>query len=224
MALATLAVAGCGKQREPDLETGKALFVQKCGSCHTLGRAGTKGIRGPNLDNAFAQARRDGMTDATIEGVVYRQIANVRRDSIMPSNLVKGADRRDVAAYVGDSASEPGKDKGRLALAGLPKTANKTVKASGGKVTLDADPSGATAFSAGKAIAPAGVLQLIMKNPATTQHNIAVEGNGIDEKGRVVGKGQTSMVKATLKPGKYTFLCTVPGHAEGGMKGTLTVK
>jgi uncharacterized cupredoxin-like copper-binding protein len=31
-------------------------------------------------------------------------------------------------------------------------------------------------------------------------------------------------VTATLKPGTYTFLCTVPGHAAGGMKGTLTVK
>ena len=34
-------------------------------------------------------------------------------------------------------------------------------------------------------------------------------------------------VKATvstdLKPGTYTFLCTVDGHADAGMKGTLTV-
>jgi mono/diheme cytochrome c family protein len=224
VALAALAVAGCGDQREPDLETGKALFVQKCGSCHTLSRANTKGVRGPNLDNAFAEARHDGMTDATIEGIVFSQIGNVRRGSIMPRYLVKGSDRRDVAAYVGDSASVPGKDAGRLAQAGLPKTANKTVKASGGKVTLDADPSGATAFSAGKAIAPAGMLQLIMKNPSTTDHNIAIEGNGVDKKGKIVGKGGTSMVDANVKPGKYTFLCTVPGHAAGGMKGTLTVK
>jgi len=224
-ALAALVLAaGCGRAGKDDLVTGKALFVQKCGSCHTLARANTKGVQGPNLDNAFAAARRDGMTDNTIEGVVYGQIGNVRRSSIMPRNLVTGADRNDVAAYVGRSAAVPGQDTGQLAQAGGNKNANKTAKASGGKLSLDADPTGALAFSAGKGTAPAGALQLIMKNPSNIQHDIAVEGNGIKKVGKVVGHGGTSTVTATLKPGTYTFLCTVPGHAAGGMKGTLTVK
>jgi mono/diheme cytochrome c family protein len=221
---AVLLASGCGRAGGEDLTQGKTLFVQKCGSCHTLGRAGTKGVQGPNLDNAFASARRDGMTDRTIEGIVYGQIANVRRNSIMPRNLVTGAKRRDVAAYVGQSAAVPGQDQGQLAQAGQSQNAGKTAKASGGKLSLDSDPTGALAFSAGKATAPAGALQLVMKNLASIQHNIAVEGNGIDKKGPVVGKGQTSTVSVTLKPGKYTFLCTVPGHAAGGMKGTLTVR
>ena len=228
IALAALAAvvvaAGCGNDDTNDLVKGKTLFVQKCGSCHTLSRAGTKGVQGPNLDEAFASARRDGMTDATIEGIVYGQIENVRRGSIMPPNLVMGADRHDVSAYVGRSAARAGQDAGQLAQAGQNKNANKTAKASGGKLTLDADPTGALAFSAGKAAAPAGGLELVMKNLASIQHNIAVEGGGIDKKGPVVGKGGTSDVRVTLKPGKYTFLCTVPGHADGGMKGTLTVK
>ena len=37
------------------------------------------------------------------------------------------------------------------------------------------------------------------------------------------GKTQTITVKF-LKKGKYTYLCTLPGHAPGGMKGTFTVK
>ena len=221
---AAILAAGCGQEGTDDLVKGKTLFVQKCGSCHTLSRAGTKGVQGPNLDEAFAAARGDGMTDQTIEGIVYGQIGNVRRNSIMPRNLVSGSNRRDVAAYVGRSAAQRGQDAGQLAQAGQNKNANKTAKASGGKLSLDSDPTGALAFSAGKATAPAGALQLIMKNLASIQHNIAIEGNGIDKKGAVVGKGQTSNVSATLKPGKYTFLCTVPGHADGGMKGTLTVK
>jgi mono/diheme cytochrome c family protein len=223
LAAAVLA-AGCGNDDTNDLVKGKTLFVQKCGSCHTLSRAGTKGVQGPNLDEAFATARRDGMTDATIRGIVYGQIENVRRGSIMPPNLVTGADRHDVSAYVGRSAARPGQDAGQLAQAGQNKNANKTAKASGGKLSLDSDPTGALAFSAGKATAPAGPLELVMKNLASIQHNIAVEGNGVDKKGAVVGKGGTSDVKVTLKPGKYTFLCTVPGHAAGGMKGPLTVK
>ena len=38
------------------------------------------------------------------------------------------------------------------------------------------------------------------------------------------GGGSSQSTKIDLKPGKYTFLCTVPGHAQAGMKGTLTVK
>jgi uncharacterized cupredoxin-like copper-binding protein len=219
---AALLAAGCG-QEDDDLVKGKTLFVQKCGSCHALSRAGTKGVQGPDLDSSFAEARRDGMSDATIEGIVYGQIGAVRRGSIMPNNLVKGADRKDVAAYVGRSAAVSGQDEGQLAQAGGNPNANKTAKASAGRLQLDADPTGALAFAAGKATAPAGSLQLIMENPSSIDHNIAVEGGGIDEKGAVVGKGGTSDVEVTLKKGKYTFLCTVPGHADGGMKGTLTV-
>ena len=54
-------------------------------------------------------------------------------------------------------------------------------------------------------------------------HDIAITGP-VNGKGAVVGKGGTSSFKVTLKAGSYTFLCTVPGHAAAGMKGTLTVK
>ena len=53
---------------------GKKLFVQACGGCHTLADAGTNGKIGPNLDDAFAQAREAGMTSATFTQVVAEQI------------------------------------------------------------------------------------------------------------------------------------------------------
>jgi uncharacterized cupredoxin-like copper-binding protein len=40
----------------------------------------------------------------------------------------------------------------------------------------------------------------------------------------VVQNGGTSTVSETLKPGTYTFYCSVDGHEAAGMKGTLTVK
>lgn len=98
---------------------GKQLFVEKCGTCHALERAGTSATQGPNLDEAFGPAREDGLGEETIEGVVRRQIANVRRGSIMPEDLVTGDDARDVAAYVGAVAGVPGEDTGQLASAGL---------------------------------------------------------------------------------------------------------
>jgi mono/diheme cytochrome c family protein len=122
LALGALAIAltfgACGRN-DPNLETGKAKFVEKCGSCHTLARAGTAGNVGPNLDTAFQAALRDGIDRDTIEGIVHRQILHPRVDSQMPAGLVKGEDASDVAAYVGYAANRSGQDEGALASAGL---------------------------------------------------------------------------------------------------------
>ena len=69
--------------------------------------------------------------------------------------------------------------------------------------------------------AKAGKVTLSMSNPSSLQHAVAIHGKG---KGKVVGKGGTSVVTATLKKGTYTFYCPVPGHEAGGMKGKLIVR
>jgi plastocyanin len=220
-----LVAVGCGSHGgHADLVNGKTLFVQKCGACHTLARANTKGIQGPNLDAAFISARQSGFQNTGIEGVVFNQISHVRRGSIMPNNLVTGDDARDVAAYVGRSAAVPGKDAGELATAGQPKTSSKPAVEQNGTLTIPADPSGALAFQYSKANATAGSVTLQMPNKSSITHDISIKGNGIDQKGPQVGQGGTSKVTADLKPGTYTFYCSVPGHEAGGMKGTLTVK
>ena len=223
-AAGTFALGACGREKEPDLVNGKTLFVQKCGSCHVLGRANTRGVTGPNLDEAFQVGRREGMNEDTIEGVVRKQIANPLRNSSMPPDLVQNEDSKDVAAYVAMVAGQPGQDEGALAQAGQPKTSNKPVKAANGTLKLDADPTGGLAFISTRAEAPPGRVTFSMPNESSVEHNIAVKGAGIDQKGPVVGQGGTSRFSASLKPGKYTFYCSVPGHEDGGMKGDLTVK
>jgi mono/diheme cytochrome c family protein len=219
-ALAALAgVSGCGKQR-PDLVRGKQLFAGKatCGSCHTLGRANTRGTVGPNLDDAFAADKRNGLGKSSIQGLVE----DPRRGSAMPAGLVKGKDAVDVAAYVAYAASLSGKDTGALANAIQPKLGPPAV-AKGGTLTIAADPTGALSFTTKKASAPAGSIKIEMPNKAPIQHNIAIKGPATGA-GPVVGSGGTSSFTVTLKPGTYTFFCEVPGHEAGGMKGTLTVK
>jgi mono/diheme cytochrome c family protein len=117
-AAVALPLSACGRD-EPDLSNGKAMFTQKCGSCHTLARAGTQGQTGPNLDAAFRAALASGMGRETIEGIVHRQILHPRRNSVMPAGLVEGKDAEDVAAYVAFAAQRPGEDSGALAQAGL---------------------------------------------------------------------------------------------------------
>jgi mono/diheme cytochrome c family protein len=116
-----LPLAACGRD-EPDLSNGKATFVEKCGSCHELGRAGTAGTQGPSLDAAFQTALADGMDRDTIQGVVNKQILHPRRNSEMPAGDeigVTGDIARDVSAYVGYAAARSGDDEGALATAGL---------------------------------------------------------------------------------------------------------
>ncbi len=73
----TLILAGCGTggyTSEGSQGAGKQLFVRACGNCHTLADAGTAGAIGPDLDDAFAQAREAGMTSETFTQVVHDQI------------------------------------------------------------------------------------------------------------------------------------------------------
>jgi plastocyanin len=79
------------------------------------------------------------------------------------------------------------------------------------------------AFSTTHLTAPHGTVTIAMKNLSPLGHDVAIQGNGINKKGKIVTKGGTSTVTAILKKGTYTFLCTVPGHAAAGMKGKLTI-
>src|SRR5947199_3255776 len=63
-----------------------------------------------------------------------------------------------------------------------------------------------------------------MKNASSTPHDIGVKGGGLNQVGAVVTGGGLSTVSVSLKPGTYTFFCSVDGHEAAGMKGTLTVK
>ena len=96
--------------------------------------------------------------------------------------------------------------------------------ASGGQVVeIDVAPSG-FAFAETTATATAGHVVIKSMNPQSTGHDIAIKGNGVDEKGDVVESGGVSTIDiADLKAGTYTFYCSVPGHEAAGMKGTLTV-
>jgi mono/diheme cytochrome c family protein len=107
-----LAASGCGTT-SADVTHGRALFVQKCGVCHTLAQAGTTAQVGPNLDDAFASAREVGENSDTIEGIVKAQVEFPRPSNgdpsvSMPRDVVTGQDLDDVAAYVGKYAGVPG--------------------------------------------------------------------------------------------------------------------
>jgi len=94
----------------------------------------------------------------------------------------------------------------------------------GGQVVeIDVASSG-FAYTESTATATAGHVVLKSMNPQGTGHDISLKGNGVDEHGDVVQDGGVSTIDiADLKPGTYTYYCSVPGHEAAGMKGTLTV-
>jgi mono/diheme cytochrome c family protein len=118
-AAVVMLAAGCGSRNEPSLTEGKALFVQGCGSCHTLARAGTGGKAGPNLDQAFDTAVQDGFNRDTVKGIVEHQILYPIKKGVMPAKIFTGEQAKDVAAYVAYATDRKGEDGGALAQAGL---------------------------------------------------------------------------------------------------------
>ncbi len=234
--LAALAIAGagCGSVKSNDnanLILGKQQFVAKCGSCHTMARPETKGIVGPNLDESFRADLAEGLERNSIRSVVEGQIAYPNPEGVMPKAIVSGSTARDISAYVAQVAAKPGKDTGLLASAVAAPGSGKPAVEKGGKLQLDANPTGQLAYTASKATASPGAVTLVMGNMSGVSHNIAIEGGegGATAKGATLGasafttKG-TATVTVNLKPGAYTFFCQAPGHRAAGMYGILTVK
>ena len=103
----------------------------------------------------------------------------------------------------------------------------KEATGGGGGETLEfeADPNGELAYTTTNASTEAGKVTISFKNPQSLTHDVSIEdpsGETIAQTDEI-GQGETSTT-ANLKSGKYTFYCSVPGHREGGMEGTLTVK
>jgi len=92
------------------------------------------------------------------------------------------------------------------------------------KLRLSAAANGALKYNKKTLTAKAGRVTILMRNPSPLPHDIAIKGRGKKAKGKIVAKGGTSKIAITLKKGRYTFYCSVPGHAAAGMKGVLIVR
>ena len=90
---------------------------------------------------------------------------------------------------------------------------------------LSADPGGALKYTQSTLSAKAGKITIEFTNDSSMQHDVAIQSG---TSGPIIGQtptfsGGTKSLTVTLKPGKYTYFCTVPGHRAAGMLGTLTV-
>jgi plastocyanin len=131
------------------------------------------------------------------------------------------------AAGAVEEVEEGAEEAGDAAEEGAEEVEKEAEGGTAGSATLDveADPSGALAYTTDKASAKAGEVTVNFTNSSPVPHDVRIEDSGGEDIGgtEVFAEGNESSA-VDLKSGEYTFFCSVPGHRQGGMEGTLTVK
>lgn len=133
-------------------------------------------------------------------------------------------------AACGGSTNTSSKSAASSAPASTPAPATSTQRATAGNasgaLTIAADPSGQLRFTKNSLSAKAGKVSIQFTNNAPLAHNLTIQQgpNGPTIGATPTFESATKTVTVTLKPGTYTFFCSVPGHRDGGMHGTLTVR
>lgn len=214
-----------GGEPEPEPEgvansPGGQIFTGAgCGTCHTLAAAGSTGETGPNLDEFLAP---DDTTEAVEEMIVdpNAEVAEGYSPNVMPTTYSQTLSQPEVHQLA------------EFLVATTPANPNPKPKSSSGAAEKGAPgkslqlAASATelAFDSKELTSASGKVTIEFENPAPIEHDVAIEQNGkLIAKTPLITEGKAS-VSAKLEPGAYTFLCTVPGHAEAGMEGTLVVK
>lgn len=135
----------------------------------------------------------------------------------------------------GSSSSSPSTSTSNSTTAATTPSESSTAAAPGAKsasskgsqtLKVEANPNGQLNYVPSKLTAKPGNVTIDFTNPQGLSHDISVE----DSSGKTIGKSEliaessTSLSLSNLKSGTYHYYCSVPGHREAGMEGTLTVK
>lgn len=120
------------------------------------------------------------------------------------------------------AVSTPAK-KSPKATTGTPAPPSSPAAPAATTLKLAANPAGQLAYEPKQLSAKAGSVTVDFSNSSPVEHDVAI-AQGTSVVGQTpVFTGGSKTLKITLKPGTYTFYCTVPGHRQAGMEGTLTV-
>jgi uncharacterized cupredoxin-like copper-binding protein len=127
------------------------------------------------------------------------------------------------------TASTPATTATTSSAPATPATTTKTTPpapvTSAATLALAADPTGNLKFTKSALTAKGTSVAIVFTNKSPLEHNLTVESAS----GQQLGATPTfvnathTLKLANLKPGTYTFFCSVPGHRAAGMHGTLTV-
>ena len=91
-------------------------------------------------------------------------------------------------------------------------------------LTLEANSGGQLSYNTKALTAKAGAVTISLTNNSPVEHDVTVDQGSSKLGATPVFSGGSKSVTLQLKPGTYTFFCSVPGHRQAGMEGTLTVQ
>lgn len=127
----------------------------------------------------------------------------------------------------GTTTTDTATEETNGAAAGGEEAGEEDGQAGAGASTLaiEAGPDTGLAYTSNEETAEAGEVTIEFTNAQSLPHDVAIEGSDGEQLGQteVITDGEDSTT-VELEPGEYTFYCTVPGHREAGMEGTLTVR
>ena len=239
--VAALAISACSSQsiklaQDSPYRTGAQLFLTHCSGCHTLSLVGAAGSASSVQGRLRTQAPNFNFRKEGYSCVLYAIENGGFSGEIMPQNIVVGPQAKAVARFIAKCAGQEaektptiggGASCASSANPVTPPTTPSTPpppKATKGPLALAADPKGLLAYDAKALVAASSKVTIDFTNASPVPHNVTIANAA----GKVEGatktfSGGSATLALNLPPGTYTFYCSVPGHEQAGMKGTLTV-
>jgi uncharacterized cupredoxin-like copper-binding protein len=127
------------------------------------------------------------------------------------------------AATVSSSQAPASGPATPTATTGTPAPSSSPAAGASTSLKLAANPEGQLTYNTKQLSAPAGKVTITMANMSPVEHNVTVAQGSVVLGATPTFKGGSKILTVNLKPGTYTFYCSVPGHRQAGMEGTLTV-
>jgi plastocyanin len=119
------------------------------------------------------------------------------------------------------TAKSPPAKSSPKATTGTPAPASSPAAAT--SLKLAANPGGQLSYDTKQLSAKAGKVTIEMANMSPLEHNVTVAQGSTVLGATPTFVGGSKTVTLSLKAGTYTFYCSVPGHRQAGMEGTLSV-
>ena len=239
--IAALAVSACSSQsiklaKDSPYRQGAQLFLTHCSGCHTLSLVGADGSASSVQGRLRTQAPNFNFRKEGYACVLYAIENGGFSGQIMPQDIVVGPQAKAVARFLAKFAGQEAQKtptvggsascgSGGNPVTPAPAPAPPAPKVTNGPLALAANPTGLLSYDAKTLEASSSKVTIDFTNRSPVPHNVTIANAA----GKVEGAtktftGGSATLSLNLPPGTYTFYCSVPGHEQAGMKGTLTVR
>jgi plastocyanin len=160
-----------------------------------------------------------GLSQADFPGTAARARAVMAISAV----LVLGTITSAVATSSKHHAEGETQTEGQEPAPGKPPPPAPPGGGGGATLQVSADPTGQLKFEQTSLSAKAGKVKIDFDNPSPIDHDVTITaGQGKLGGTKTVANGKIAGV-VDLKPGDYTFYCSVDAHRQAGMEGKLTV-